>query len=57
MPSEGKKPRNITPHKGGRTVVITARLSPEEKAALDKARAEKSVSDWIAQKSKETQPG
>lgn len=50
MLSEDKVIRSITPHKGGRTVVITARLSVDEKAALDKERGEKSVSDWIALK-------
>lgn len=38
----------ITPHKGGRTAPLSARLTPAEISAIDAARGQESVSDWIA---------
>lgn len=40
---------SITPHKGGRTAPpIRARLTPAELAAVNAARGQESVSDWIS---------
>jgi hypothetical protein len=38
----------ITPHKGGRTAPLSARLTPAEVAAINAARGQESVSDWVA---------
>jgi len=37
----------ITPHKGGRTARLPARLTPAEVAAVNAARGQSSISDWI----------
>lgn len=39
---------SITPHKGGRTAPLSARLTPAEVAAINAARGLESVSDWVA---------
>jgi len=39
---------SITPHKGGRTAPLSARLTPAEVAAVNAARGQESVSDWIS---------
>jgi predicted DNA-binding protein len=49
MGFSGNNMKNIKPHKGGRTLAISVRLSPEEKKRLDKVRGSKSVSDFIAE--------
>lgn len=45
--------REIKPHKDGRTVQVKVRMTPEEKALLDKLRGTVSQADYIVQLLKE----
>ena len=47
----------ITPHKGGRTTQVNFRLTPAEKADLDRILAERdmSLADWVSEKVRETE--
>jgi hypothetical protein len=48
-----KKPkREITPHKGGRSIQMKFLVTPEEKKAIDKAKGEMSLADFILLKIK-----
>ena len=47
------KKKKITPHKGGRTEIISPiRVTKEEKKIIDKARNGQSYSDFLVQFSK-----
>ena len=49
------KKRDIKPYKGGRTERVYARLTPEEKAQLNKVlkTEDLSLSDWIVKQLKQ----
>jgi hypothetical protein len=45
--------RKITPHKGGRTVIMKFLVTPEEKKVIEKAKGDMGLADFILSKVKE----